>query len=126
MLARRLYNDLIAQIRQVMGEVGLFVLDRAGPAAAAVVAELDGLNAAFAEARHSHRAEIQARFLGRRYEAIAIEPVRLQEAAQEMDPLTGARSEFGLRARAGRDGWSPPCRTWKRPSGGPRSRPPAP
>ncbi len=40
--------------------------------------------------------------IARRYEAIVIEPLDLQEAAKKIDDRTGARSEFGRRARSGR------------------------
>ena len=112
-LARRLYNDLVAQIQQVVAEVRRFVLDRAGPEAAAVSAELDGLNAAFAEARRdgdegrmrrvaearrdagralaallkpvrqAHRAEIQTRFLGRLGKNSACETYAIRSQAVE-------------------------------------------
>jgi hypothetical protein len=40
--------------------------------------------------------------IARRYEAIVIEPLDLQEAAKKIDDRTGERSEFGRKARSGR------------------------
>jgi len=49
--ARALYNELVASVRAIIGEMNAFVLDKAGPEAQACQAEIDALNAAFADAR---------------------------------------------------------------------------
>jgi len=93
--ARRLYNDLVARIRDIVNEMRDFVLQHAGPEALALQSRIDALTEAFdaaradddedamkliaaerralwpelAEkikaARKAHRAEIQERFLNR-------------------------------------------------------------
>lgn len=94
-MARRLYNALIACERDIVGEMRAFVIEKAGPEAAAADERIERLNAAFAAARadndegemrnvarerraawreladllkaarKEHRSEIQARFLNR-------------------------------------------------------------
>jgi hypothetical protein len=49
--ARALYNELVACIRSVIGEMRAFVLSKAGPEAQACQTEIDALNAAFDAAR---------------------------------------------------------------------------
>ncbi|WP_157353943.1 hypothetical protein [Aromatoleum toluclasticum] len=51
MRARRLYNDLVAQIRTIVAEMNTYVLDRAGKPARTLQAEVEVLNREFDTAR---------------------------------------------------------------------------
>jgi hypothetical protein len=110
-LARRLYNDIVAAIRAIVGEMNDYVLERAGPQAADLQARIETLTAEFAEAkarddepamkrvaeerrglwrelgaalkgvRKEARAEIQSRFLSRIGKNAGCDTYRLRSAA---------------------------------------------
>jgi len=109
--ARRLYNDVVASIRNTITDLQAFVVDRSGPEAISVQAEIEALTEAFAAAkaadsepdmqriaesrrekwrtlsgmlkaaRKEHRAEIQERFLSRIGRNATCETYKLRSAA---------------------------------------------
>lgn len=109
--ARRLYNDVVASIRNTITDLQAFVVDRSGPEAISVQAEIEALTEAFAAAkaadsepdmqriaesrrekwrtlsgmlkaaRKEHRAEIQERFLSRVGRNATCETYKLRSAA---------------------------------------------
>jgi len=109
--ARRLYNDVVASIRNTITDLQAFVVDRSGPEAISVQAEIEALTEAFAAAkaadsepdmqriaesrrekwrtlsgtlkaaRKEHRAEIQERFLSRIGRNATCDTYKLRSAA---------------------------------------------
>ena len=109
--ARRLYNDVVASIRNTITDLQAFVVDRSGPEAISVQAEIEALTKAFAAAkaadsepdmqriaesrrekwrtlsgtlkaaRKEHRAEIQERFLSRIGRNATCDTYKLRSAA---------------------------------------------
>ena len=86
--SRRLYNDLVAAIRDIVTEPKAFVLEKSGPDARRCQEEIDTLNAAFAAARAENDEEAMKRVAAaRRGSGVSWLPL-----SRKPERITGLRS----------------------------------